>query len=158
MCCLLFGTVPREKPPYVGKQSSREELGAPTLGFTQIYHKPPLVRSPSKPDDCGRDSWFLYSEYFRTAARAHTFCCWPAILEHNPLRVSYLYLSPTLHAICCRHLSLLLFLLLLYCYYRSKALSTPLGLLKLRSQDSGERGRSRDALCFPLTSLIKHSS
>ena len=81
-----------------------------------------------------------------------------AILEHNPPWAAYLPLSPTLHAISCCHRALLLFLLLLYCYYKSKALSIPFGVLQQRSQDFGRLDRSRKLLDFLLLGYTWHSS
>jgi hypothetical protein len=113
---------------------------------------------PARPVTAARYSALLYSEYLCAAHRTDTLGGWSAILEHNPPRVAYLSLLPALHAISCCHGSLLLFLLLLYCYYKSKALSIPLGLWKQTSQDFDEPGTRRSAFDFPLTSHIQHSS
>jgi len=50
----------------------------------------------------------LYSEYLCATVRTDTLCRWPAVLECNTTRVSYLHLFPTLHTISCRHHTLLL--------------------------------------------------
>ena len=84
----------------------------------------------STPGDRHRNLAFLYSEYFCAADRTNTPGCWSAVLEGNPHWVLYLHLFPALHAISCRHHTLLLILLHIYCYYKNKALSIPFGSFK----------------------------
>jgi hypothetical protein len=135
--------------------------GCDTLAVSTLQQHDQSQRgyaAPAKPADRRRYLALLYSEYFCAAHRADTLDGRPVILEHNPPRAAYLPLFPALHAISCCHRSLLLFLLLLYCYYKSKALSIPPGLSEQGSQDRGGSDRKRSALDFPLTTHTWHFS
>jgi len=147
---LTFGTNPKSIPHCPRYNYPVRTLVLSSVGFTHTQTKPRPVRDPSTLGDRRRYLAFLYSEYFCAANRTDTLSGRSAILEHNPPRVAYLPLSPALHAISCRHRTLLLFLLLLYCYYKSKALSIPSGLLQQRFQDFGKPHRNRRVFDFLL--------
>jgi len=126
--CLPSETGPKRIPVYPRSRTLCQHLTGPALDFTQTQAEPSPLRDPSTPGDRRRYSAFLYSEYFCAAHRTDTLGCRSAILEHNPPWVAYLPLFPTLHAISRCHRALLLFLLLLYCYCKSIALSIPFRL------------------------------
>jgi hypothetical protein len=147
---LTFGTDPRSIVPLPGYYYPVRILALPLVEFTQARTEARPVRDPSTPGDRRRYLAFLYSEYFCAAHRTDTLGGWSAILEHNPPWVAYLPLSPTLHAISCCHRALLLFLLLLYCYYKSTALSIPFGLSQQRLQDFGKPDTNRRPFDFLL--------
>jgi hypothetical protein len=145
----LLRLVPKGRPS-IRANRLYQHLGRSAVHPTQKRPKVSSVRGFSRAGDRGRYSAFLYSEYFCATHRADALDGWSAILEHNPPRIAYFSLFPALHAISCRHCALLLFLLLLYCYYKSKALSIPFGLWQQRLQDSGQPDRSRRLLDFLL--------
>jgi hypothetical protein len=118
--------------------------------------EPPLTRSPSKAGHQRKYLALLYPEYFCAAHRTDALGSRSAILEHDTSWVAHLPLLPALHAISCCHDTLLLFLLWLYCYYKSKALSIPFGLSQQRIQDFSKRdskGRTFD-LSLLRTSVV----
>jgi hypothetical protein len=137
--------VPKRHHPIIAT-TYHEQPTRPPVRLTSKPQEATSARRFSRPGDSGRYSALLYSEYFCAAHGADALSGWSAILEHNPPWIAYLPLSPTLHAVSCRHRALLLFLLLLYCYYKSKALSIPFGLLQQRSQDSGKPHGTRRLL------------
>ncbi len=155
--CLRFQSAPNRIPLYLGKRRHCADAALP-MDFTRTTRVPPPVYSPSKPAARCRCSAFFYSEYFCAAHRAHTLGGRSAVLEHNPPRVLYLPLLSTLHAISCCHHSLLLFLLLVYCYYKSKALSIPARLQQARSRDYADLDRSQGILDLRLADHVRHSS
>ena len=109
--------------------------------LTQIYIAPPSVGNPSQAGGRPGYSAFFYPEYLRPTHRTDTLGGRSAILEHDPSRIAYLPLFPAFHAISRCHSTLLLLLLWLYCYYKSKALSIPSGLGQQRLHDPGTPGR-----------------
>lgn len=119
------GNNPRSAARFAGHSYPARISALSPVEFTPRYPRPRPVRDPSTPGDRHRYSAFLYSEYFCPADRTDTLSGRPAILEHDAAWVAYLPLFPALHAIGCCHRTLLLFLLLLYCYYKGKALSIP---------------------------------
>jgi hypothetical protein len=119
-----------------------------SLSFAQAWVTYQPLCCPSRPADGRSYLAFLYPEYFCAAHWTDTLGSRSAILEHNPSWAAHFPLLPTLHAVSCCHRALLVFLLLLYCYYKSNPLSIPLELLQRRLQDSDGLGASRQAVDF----------
>lgn len=103
---------------------------------------------PPTPADGRSYLTFLYPEYFCAAHWTDTLGSRSAILEHNPSRAAHFPLLPTLHAVSCCHRALLVFLLVLYCYYKTKALSIPPGFFQRGLEDSDGLRASRQAVDF----------